>query len=82
MVGPLFHVSGVVPLITAHYTGSKLVFPPVGSWSETTHLELTQEHSVGGWSAVPTQFWRLLEHPDFDKYDTSSVTVVGGGGAT
>jgi acyl-CoA synthetase (AMP-forming)/AMP-acid ligase II len=82
MVGPLFHVSGVVPLITGHYTGSKLVFPPVGSWSETTHLELTQEHSVGGWSAVPTQFWRLLEHPDFDKYDTSSVTVVGGGGAT
>jgi len=82
MVGPLFHVSGVVPLITAHYTGSKLVFPPVGSWNETTHLQLTQEHSVGGWSAVPTQFWRLLEHPDFEKYDTSSVVTVGGGGAT
>ncbi len=82
MVGPLFHVSGVVPLITAHYTGSKLVFPPVGAWNEITHLQLTEEHSVGGWSAVPTQFWRLLEHPDFDRYDTSSVTVVGGGGAT
>lgn len=81
MVGPLFHVSGVVPLITGHYTGSKLVFPPVGAWSETTHLQLTQEHAVGAWSAVPTQFWRLLEHPDFDSYDTSSVVTVGGGGA-
>ena len=81
-VGPLFHVSGVVPLITAHFTGSKLVFPPVGAWNETTHLQLTEEHSVGGWSAVPTQFWRLLEHPDFDSYDTSSVVTVGGGGAT
>ena len=81
MVGPLFHVSGVVPLVTAHTTGSKLVFPPVGAWSETTHLQLTQEHRVGAWSAVPTQFWRLLEHPDFDTYDTSSVMTIGGGGA-
>lgn len=81
MVGPLFHVSGVVPLITAHTTGSKLVFPPVGAWNETTHLTLTQDHAVGGWSGVPTQFWRLLEHPDFESYDTSSVTTVGGGGA-
>ena len=81
MVGPLFHVSGVVPLIIGHSICSKLVFPPVGRWSETTHLELTQEHSVGAWSAVPTQFWRLLEHPDFDSYDTSSVTTIGGGGA-
>jgi acyl-CoA synthetase (AMP-forming)/AMP-acid ligase II len=81
MVGPLFHVSGVVPLITAHYTGSKLVFPPVGAWKEETHLRLTEEHSVGGWSAVPTQFWRLLEHPDFESYDTSSIVTVGGGGA-
>lgn len=81
MVGPLFHVSGVVPLITAHVTGSKLVFPPVGAWKEETHLRLTEEHSVGGWSGVPTQFWRLLEHPDFETYDTSSVSVIGGGGA-
>lgn len=81
MVGPLFHVSGVVPLIVGHSIGSKLVFPPVGRWDETTHLRLTAEHSVGSWSAVPTQFWRLLEHPDFDDYDTSSVTTVGGGGA-
>jgi len=82
LASPLFHVSGVVPLITAHYTGSRLVFPPVGAWKEETHLRLTQEHSVAGWSAVPTQFWRLLEHSDFDHYDTSSVVVVGGGGAT
>lgn len=81
MVGPLFHVSGVVPLIMSYPVGSKLVFPPVGAWNEITHLELTQTHGVGAWSGVPTQFWRLLEHPDFDSYDTSTVTTVGGGGA-
>lgn len=81
LAAPLFHVSGVVPLITAAYIGSKLVFPPVGSWNEITHLELTQEHSIGAWSGVPTQFWRLLEHPAFDEYDTTSIVSIGGGGA-
>jgi acyl-CoA synthetase (AMP-forming)/AMP-acid ligase II len=30
---------------------------------------------------VPTQFWRLLRHPDLGAYDLSSVVTVGGGGA-
>ena len=81
MAAPLFHVSGVVPVITGAFTCSKLVFPPVGAWNEITHLELTETHSVGAWSGVPTQFWRLLEHPRFDEFDTSSVVTVGGGGA-
>ena len=80
--GPLFHVSGVAPLVTGAFTGSRIVFAPVGAWSETTHLALTAEHRVAGWSLVPTQFWRLFEHPDFEKYDTSSVMQMGGGGAT
>jgi acyl-CoA synthetase (AMP-forming)/AMP-acid ligase II len=78
---PLFHVSGSLPLAAAPATGNKIVFPPAGPWDEVTHLRLTQEHGVSMWSAVPTQFWRLLEHPDFDKYDTSSVEQMSGGGA-
>ena len=80
-VAPLFHVSGALPLVVAAFIGSKLVFPPVGAWNEITHLSLTQEHGIGAWSGVPTQFWRLLEHPQFDEFDTSSVLSVGGGGA-
>ena len=30
---------------------------------------------------MPTQFWRLLEHPQFDEFDTTSVMTLGGGGA-
>jgi acyl-CoA synthetase (AMP-forming)/AMP-acid ligase II len=81
-VSPLFHVSGALPLASAAANGQKMVFPPVGKWDEVTHLQLTQDHHVGGWSGVPTQFWRLLEHPRFDEFDTSSVTTLGGGGAT
>ena len=80
-VSPLFHVSGALPLSVAAATGQKMVFPPVGRWDEITHLTLTQEHHVGAWSAVPTQLWRLLEHPRFDEFDVSSVMTIGGGGA-
>ena len=80
-VSPLFHVSGALPLSVAPATGQKMVFPPVGKWDELVHLQLTQEHHVGAWSGVPTQFWRLLEHPQFDEFDTTSVMTLGGGGA-
>ena len=80
-VSPLFHVSGALPLSVATATGQKMVFPPVGKWDELTHLQLTQDHHVGAWSGVPTQLWRLLEHPRFDEFDTTSVMTIGGGGA-
>lgn len=80
-VSPLFHVSGALPLSVSAATGQKMVFPPVGKWDELTHLQLTQDHHVGAWSAVPTQLWRLLEHPRFEEFDTTSVMTIGGGGA-
>jgi acyl-CoA synthetase (AMP-forming)/AMP-acid ligase II len=82
LITPLFHVSGALPLASAVATGQKMVLPPVGKWDEVTHLQLTQDHHVGAWSGVPTQFWRLLEHPRFDEFDTTSVMTLGGGGAT
>ena len=78
---PLFHVSGALPLASSAATGQKMVFAPAGRWDEVTHLRLTQEHHVGAWSGVPTQFWRLLEHPRFDEFDVTSVANIGGGGA-
>jgi acyl-CoA synthetase (AMP-forming)/AMP-acid ligase II len=82
VVSPIFHISGVIALAIAPVVGSRLVFPPVGAWDEVTHLRLTEEHRVASWSGVPTQFWRLLEHPRFDEFDVTSVTNIGGGGAT
>jgi acyl-CoA synthetase (AMP-forming)/AMP-acid ligase II len=78
---PFFHVSGTLPLAYGPIFGGKLVFAPPGAWDETTHLRLTQEHRVSAWSGVPTQFWRLLQHPDLASYDLSSVKSMGGGGA-
>ena len=82
-VSPLFHISGFGPVFCmAPLLGSKLVFPAPVRWDERTHLELTQEHRVTSWSAVPTQYHRLFAYADYDNYDTSSVNNIGIGGAT
>ncbi|WP_344594989.1 class I adenylate-forming enzyme family protein [Actinomadura vinacea] len=79
---PMFHISGLVAvLITGAAFPSKLVFPPPGPWDPEVWLRLTAEHRVTTWSGVPTQYWRLLRHPDIDSYDLGSVTSAGSGGA-
>ncbi len=80
--GPFFHISGIAPIMMGGpFYGTSIVFTPPGRWDETTHLELTQKHRIATWSGVPTMYWRLLEHPDVDSYDLSSVTTISSGGA-
>jgi acyl-CoA synthetase (AMP-forming)/AMP-acid ligase II len=79
---PFFHISGTAPLfMTGARFGSSLVFPPPGRWDPEVHLRLTSDHRVSAWSGVPTQFWRMLEHPDFDSFDLSCLMLVSSGGA-
>jgi acyl-CoA synthetase (AMP-forming)/AMP-acid ligase II len=78
----MFHVSGLLGFAVSGPTlRQKLVFPPPGKWDETVHLELSAQHHVSGWSGVPTQYWRLLRHPNFADYDLSSLATAASGGA-
>jgi acyl-CoA synthetase (AMP-forming)/AMP-acid ligase II len=79
--GPLFHVSGLLGVLSAPWTGATLVFPAPGRWDPRRHLELTEEHRVTQWSGVPTMLWRLLEEPSFAERDLSSLRTIGAGGA-
>jgi acyl-CoA synthetase (AMP-forming)/AMP-acid ligase II len=82
-VSPMFHISGyTTQIIGGVYLGGTWVFPPPGRWDEVTHMRLTEQYGATSWSLVPTQLWRLLEHPEFHRFDLSSVGRVGGGGAT
>jgi len=80
---PLFHVSGLTAqAIPAVANGTKLVYPPPpGRWSPEQQLQLTEEHGVTAWRLVPTQAWRLLEFPEVDEYDVSSLRSIVGGGS-
>lgn len=83
VASPMFHISGLVAaMMTGPAFGMALIFPPPGRWDPITHLQLTQEHGVSAWSGVPTQFWRLLKELETGDWDVSTVTSVGGGGAT
>jgi long-chain acyl-CoA synthetase len=80
LVVPLFHVTGCVPvLLSCVAAGYKLVM--MHRWDPARSLELIERERVTQFVGVPTQSWDLLECPDFERRDTSSLLGVGGGGA-
>jgi len=80
---PLFHIGGLnAQAIASAGTGTTLVYmPPPGRWTPEAQLGLTEEHGVTTWRLVPTQAWRLLEHPDVDRYSCSTLRSIVGGGS-
>jgi long-chain acyl-CoA synthetase len=80
LIVPLFHVTGCVPVMLSCFTaGLKLVI--MYKWDAGKALPIIQDENITNFVGVPTQSWDLVNHPDFDKYDTSSLRAVGGGGA-
>ena len=80
LVVPLFHVTGCVPVMLSCFAvGYKLVI--MYKWDAARALELIERERVTQFVGVPTQSWDLLECPDFESRDTSSLLNVGGGGA-
>lgn len=77
---PLFHVTGLVPvMLTCFINGFKLVM--MYKWSPERALELIERERVTQFVGVPTMTIDMLESPDFEQRDTSSLASVGGGGA-
>ncbi len=77
---PLFHVTGLVPvMLSCFMNGIKLVM--MYKWSPERALELIERERVTQFVGVPTMTFDLLESPDFESRDTSSLASVGGGGA-
>jgi len=77
---PLFHVTGCVPvMLGAVATGARIVI--LHKWDPLRALQLIERERVTNFIGVPTMSQDLISHPDFDKYDTSSIKTIGGGGA-
>jgi long-chain acyl-CoA synthetase len=78
--GPLFHMGGVQSLLLNLLGGATMVFLS-GRFDPGEVLELIQRERVTVWGAVPTMASRVVEHPDIEKYDLSSVRSISMGGA-
>jgi long-chain acyl-CoA synthetase len=77
---PLFHVTANNCVShAATLGGGKLVF--MYKWDATEALKLVEREKITALTGVPVMSRELISHPDFDKYDTSTLLSVGGGGA-
>ncbi|MCP4904129.1 MAG: acyl--CoA ligase [bacterium] len=80
LIVPLFHVTGLVPVMLGSFAGGyKLVM--IYKWNPERALELIERERITNFVGVPTMSWDLMESPDFTSRDTTSLVSVGGGGA-
>ncbi|AKK27218.1 class I adenylate-forming enzyme family protein [Mycobacterium sp. EPa45] len=77
---PMFHVGGLSNLLTNYLTGGRVVIPE-GRFDAGQILGLIEREGVHNWGGVPTMAIRVLEHPDFDSFDLSSLRSFPLGGA-
>ncbi|MEH6605554.1 MAG: AMP-binding protein [Pseudomonadales bacterium] len=77
---PCPHVYGNVIMNGAIQEGMTLVVHP--AFEEKTILQSIQDHSATRFEGVPTMYMFLLNHPDFDSYDLSSLRCCTVGGQT
>ncbi|HEV2816909.1 MAG TPA: class I adenylate-forming enzyme family protein, partial [Allosphingosinicella sp.] len=77
---PLFHVTGEVPvLLNSFVIGRTMVLMP--KWDPGEALRLIAKEKITYFVGVPTMSLELMQHPDRDKYDVSSLTDIAAGGA-
>jgi long-chain acyl-CoA synthetase len=77
---PLSHVYGSCVFNAAMMAGSTFIMVP--RFSEVAVLRAIAEHRPTLMDGVPTAYYYLLAHPDFGKYDLSSLTRCWVGGQT
>lgn len=77
---PLFHVTGCHSLfLLSVVIGRKLVF--MYKWDVNDAMALIEKEKVTYFNGVPTMSHELLNAPDRDKYDLSSLKELFAGGA-
>ena len=77
---PLFHVTGCnCVLHTVTIAGGCLVL--MYRWDTTEALKLIEQESVTVFTGVPSMSREMLQHPDWERTDTSSLRSMGGGGS-
>ncbi len=76
---PLFHVGALAPLIGAMYKGNSLTilqqFDPENAWN------IIQQEQITTTLAVPAMLNFMLQVPDFERFDVSSLRYISSGAA-
>ena len=76
---PLYHIAGATNMMTTLWTGRRLVLVPQfepRAWLDTVARERITHAFV-----VPTMLKKLLDQPDLERRDLSSLEILSYGGA-
>jgi fatty-acyl-CoA synthase len=77
---PLFHVTGMqCSMNLPVYLGATSVL--MSRWDRDTAARLIERYRVESWTNISTMAIDFLANPNLSKYDLSSLTRIGGGGA-
>ncbi len=77
---PLFHVTGMQNSMNGpvHY-GETMVI--MARWDRRVAAELIRRYRISRWRSIATMAIDLVNDPDLERYDLSSLRMIGGGGA-
>ena len=78
---PMFHTGGCIYMALG-CLWNKGVHLLVDSFDAEYTLQLIEEHRAHFLWCVPTMYFTMFEHPNFEKYDKSSLVVVASGATT
>jgi acyl-CoA synthetase (AMP-forming)/AMP-acid ligase II len=77
---PLFHITGSVPVMLVSVAiGRKMII--MYKWDAGEALRLIEKERVTYFVGVPTMSLELMQHPDHDTYDLSTLVDIASGGA-
>ncbi len=77
---PFFHATGAFAvLIPSMLQGNKIV--SMYKWDAGEALPIIEREEINAVGGVPAIAWQLLEHPERDNYDLSTIKAISYGGA-
>ena len=76
---PLYHVAGIQAVMAAIYGGRTLAI--MRQFEVKEWMKMVQEEKANRAMLVPAMLKRIIDEPDFDKYDLSSLKVITYGAA-
>ena len=80
VVVPLFHITGLAQALgSSIYSGNPVVLAK--RFKTADALKVIEEEKITTIIAVPTIFWLILNSPDFDQYNLSSLRILAAGGS-
>ena len=76
---PIYHIAGATAIMSSTFAGRTLVVLP--QFEPEAWLQAVQEERVTHAFLVPTMLKRILDHPDFARYDLGSLKLLAYGAA-